>query len=120
MEKFNKFWENSWRHSFMFFVTLLIDFLAIKFNFLNLKDLSYNDSWPIIGEFTLETSSHVRVFILTFFSFWINYLIEYLQSIKGANRGKKGQKFWNQDWVNDSLMAGLFGFFGAVVGELLF
>jgi uncharacterized membrane protein YesL len=120
MEKLKVIWKNSWRHSFMIFATFLISFLAIKFNFLDLKDLRYNDTWPIIGEFTVETSPYVRIFILTFLSFWVNYFIEYLQSLKGANKGKKGQKFWKQDWVNDSLVACIFGFLGALLSEIIF
>jgi len=113
-------WKGSWRHSFIFFVTFLVNFLAIKFNFLDLSNLDFNDTWPFIGEFTIKSSSFIRIFILSFISGCINYYIEWRQSTKGANKGKLGEKFWEKDWVRDTLVAVFFGFLGALISDIIF
>jgi hypothetical protein len=101
----NKFIKNHGWHLLMFFITLTLFPICVKFKIMDLHN----------------TGSFFRILLGTFISFSSGFLIEWYQGVfHGANKGKTGEKFFNKDWVKDVITSGVSGTVGVILGEIFF
>jgi hypothetical protein len=114
------FHPNHRRHLLMFFITLFLNIIGIKFNITQWGNLHFYDILPLIGEITLNIGPYLRIFILSFFSIAFNFVVEWFRAYYyKIDLDEKGKPFWQQDWVVDTKAACFGGALGAIVGELI-